>query len=151
MPSGAIPLVSPGRLDRVLRQSFTSTHSVVLSSYRLKPRFRLGQLPDPCGDDFHDPAAGFARDRGFCEFLRWRMRHAVKQVLQQLDQRLAVAVQKPIIARPAEPFGQDVLGQQPEKLLTRQRLVVLMRRYLTVLPVRHQVAIGVPGRMADEW
>ncbi len=120
MASGAIPLVSPGRLDGVLRQSFTSTHSVALSSYRLKPRFRLGQLSDACCDDFHDAAAALAWDRGLVELLPWEMRHTVKQVPQQLDQRLAVAVQKPIIARPAEPFGQDVLEQQPKKLRARQ-------------------------------
>ncbi len=42
----------------------------------------------------------------------------MKQVSQQLDQRLAVAVEKPVIACPAKPLGQDMTKQQPEKLGT---------------------------------
>jgi hypothetical protein len=50
----------------------------------------------------------------------WRPNPDLEENLQQLNNRFAIAVEKPIVAGATKAFGQHMLKQQPEKISTWQ-------------------------------
>lgn len=89
-----------------------------------------------CGDDLHGAAAARAGEYGTrLEVRGGRGQVDLEQELHQLDQPLAVGVQKAEVARPPEASRQDVAQHQPQEVGTRQgarlhapRLAVLIAK-----------------------